>query len=50
MVYKKMEEFNEKTEFYHKIEMYHWNNTGKKPYRGEKIETIVVKTNDAKLT
>jgi len=45
-----MKELNEKTEFYHKIDMYHWNKPGKKPYRAEKIQTIVVETNDAKLT
>jgi len=45
-----MDEFNEKSEFYRKIEKYHWDKTGKKTNTDEKIETIIVETNDAKLT
>jgi len=45
-----MNEFNEKLEFYRKFEIYHWDKPGKKPYTAEKIDTIIMETNDAALT
>jgi len=45
-----MDEFKEKSKFYRKIDKYHWDKPGKEPNTAEKIETIIVKTNDVKLT
>lgn len=45
-----MDNFNEKTEFYQKMEKYYLDKPGKKPYTSEKIESIIMEINDAKLT
>lgn len=46
----KMDNFNEKTEFYQKMEKYYLDKPGKKPYTSEKIESIIMEINDAKST
>ncbi|KAL4085073.1 hypothetical protein QTP88_027911 [Uroleucon formosanum] len=43
-------EFNEKTEFYQNMDKYYLDKPGKKPYTAEKIESIIGKIHDAKLT
>ncbi|KAL4090899.1 hypothetical protein QTP88_025657 [Uroleucon formosanum] len=45
-----MNEFNEKTEFYQKMDKCYLEKPGKKPYTAEKIESIIGEINDAKLT
>jgi len=44
-----MEKFNDKMEFYKKMDRYYLDKPGKKPYTAEKIESIIVEINDAKL-